>query len=47
MSGMTGTDTIADPEGGAAITVKFEAPLVLRRVVKGLWRAEVELVEVL
>lgn len=47
MNGQLGTIALTDPEGGADVTVKFEAPLVLERVLPGLWRATVELVEVL
>lgn len=45
--GMLYTVTIPDPEGGAAITVKFESPLRMTKIGDGCYRAEVELVEVI
>ncbi len=45
--GMIGTVTLADPEGGAAITVKLEAPIAIQKIADGCFAAEVELVEVL
>jgi len=47
MNGQAGTDTLADPEGGSAITVRWESPLVLEKIGAGCWKAEVELEEVL
>lgn len=47
-TGETGTVTLADPEAiGSNAQVKFAAPLVLTRIAPGIFRAEVELLEVI
>lgn len=44
---MVGSVTIADPEGGSAITVKFSSPIKWAKIAEGVFAAQVELVEVL